>query len=382
MATDCQRASTRPGLRNNGVKRIAGLGFCFGTWAVCKSSEMTGEFVCSVLAYPSVHLMEDLMDGNPIRLSGRLRGPVLFMPAQDDPVMYGPEGEMFATVLRKHPQDAESILFPTMHHDWAIRGDLADPDVKASTEQCITTAAKYLRKFLWPPPTGANAATLRLMCQDGDAPMVEELLSAGVASGGKDAVDIIGLTPMHYAAKSEGSVAAVKILVEYEADVNAKGGIGWETPLIIAAGLGSVKAVKALLQAKADIEKPDKGGQTPLHHACTNGSLPVVKELLKAKADMYARDTPSEQMPIHLAAWYGREAVCSYMLQVRIDVDVEDLRAQTPQKRALQQGFEALADIFEAERKRREDEEWDATVGGGAGAVPPGAPPGSSGGGH
>merc|ERR1719193_3051845 len=242
--------------------------------------------------------------------------------------------------------------------------------MRQATSLAVTRAAKFLRKFLWPPPMGANAATLRLMCSEGDADMVQTLLSAGVPAGGKDAIDIIGLAPMHYAAKSPDNVASVRMLVEFEADVNYVGGIGGEAPLHIAACQGSVKAAKALMQARADVEQRDKGGQTALHHAARIGCLPLVRALVQARADMLARDSPPEQTPLHLAAWYGREKVVLFMLQAKMDVDPEDLRSQTPQTRATQQGFDAVANIFEAERVRREEAAFRAEHGGAPAPAP------------
>mmetsp|Transcript_101429 Transcript_101429/g.325933 ORF Transcript_101429/g.325933 Transcript_101429/m.325933 type:complete len:533 (+) Transcript_101429:31-1629(+) len=373
-------------LRSNGAKRIAQVGFCFGAWVIFKASEIITEVVANVAMYPNLHFLEELHDGNPHKLANRLRGPVMFVPAKDCPSMYGPEGDLYQSILRRHPNDAESFPHLDMVHDFVLRGDVADPKVKSATEDAILATGKFLRKFLWPPPVGFNAATLRLMCQDGDHEMVHELLSAGIPSTGKDCRDIIGLMPMHYAAKSDGSVQAIKMLIEYEADVNIAGGIGHETPLHIAAGLSSQKAVKALLQARADPNKPDKGGQTALHYACREGSVQCVQALMNGKvtiqADAGAKDRPSEQTPLHLAAWFGREGICLFMLKARADVAPEDLRAQTPQKRALQHGFEALANIFEAEQRRRDDEallaEEVAATGGGSGAAAGVAAPGTA----
>jgi len=349
-------------LRNQGVKRIGGVGFCFGSWAVCKASEIVKELICSVHLYPSVHFMENITDGDCVRLGSRLRSPALFMPGRMGQKTYGPESDMFQAVQQNHRKQAESIPFGDMAHDWVLRGDERRPAVRDAIVTSLHHTAKYLRKFLWPLPVGANDATLRLMCQDGDADMVIRLLDAGVPADGKDVRDIVGLEPLHYAAKSEGNVQPIKILVDYAADVNVAGGIGNETPLHIAASLGSQKAVKSLLQARAATEQIDKGGQTALHYAAAIGSVPVAKMLLDAKANMYAKDDPPAQTPLHLAAWYGREQMVKFFLQMKMDVDPEDLRSQTPQKRALQQGFDAIANILEAERARRGDEAFDAGV--------------------
>lgn len=345
-------------LRNSGVKRIACIGFGFGCWILSKASEKIGEMVCSSFLSPNLHTMEDLLDGSVSRLASRICGTMLCMVAQDDDqALYGPERSMLSeAIMRNWSESAEFYNVDTVQTAWVLRGNTADPDVKAEVEKAVLMISKFFRKFLWPPPVGANAATLRLMCEEGDADMVQTLLAAGVPAGGKDARDTIGLMPMHYAAKSQTSVYPIRQLIDFEADVNATGGIAWEAPIHIAANIGNTKVIKALLQARADTEKTDKGGQTALHMACRFGSLPVVKQLLKAGASWYPRDEPSQQTPLHLAAWFGKEDIVVHMLRFQMDVDPVDLREQTPQRRAMMSGYDAVANLFEAERKRREDE--------------------------
>lgn len=342
-------------LRNNQVKRIAGVGFGFGAWAACQASAIVNEFVCNVLFYPEVHWMEALVDGNPHRLFHRIRGPVALMPSKDNPKMYDFDGDLFEIALKRFPNQCEHFPETNMASDWVLRGDISDKSVKASTKRSVLSGAKFARKFLWPPPPGANASTLRLGCQNGEINAVSELLSAGIPSDGKDAIDVVGLSPMHYAAKAEKNFQSIRKLVEYEADPNVSGGIAGETPLHIAASLSNAKAIKVLLQVKADPNKADKGGQTPLHYAAREGSLPCAKELIFANADLEIRDDPSQQAPLHLAAWYGKEKVCRLLLKAKAEVEPEDIRSQTPQKRAQQQGFDAMVYIFEAERQRREE---------------------------
>lgn len=61
-----------------------------------------------------------------------------------------------------------------------------------------------------------------------------------------------------------GKTENVKILLEYGADVNAKGAIYQETPLIVAARRGNIDLVNILLKKDADVNAKTIEGETAL----------------------------------------------------------------------------------------------------------------------
>ena len=118
-----------------------------------------------------------------------------------------------------------------------------------------------------------------------------------------------GQTPLMYAAV-ENHAAAVKVLVEAGADVNAKskplewpefkfntGGMiytlqpvgGW-TAAMYAAREGAIDAVRALADAKADLNLADPDGTTPLILAIVNGKFDTAVALLDKGANPNAVD--------------------------------------------------------------------------------------------
>ena len=124
-------------------------------------------------------------------------------------------------------------------------------------------------------------------------------------------VDPVGATPLLIAAVS-GDVAAMKTLIDFGADRNAKT-VGGGTLLMLAAGLGSergarkeseaIDAVKLVLSlGDSDINahlteiamigpgKGKKDGRTALHHAVYLGWSNMIRLLVENGADLNAKD--------------------------------------------------------------------------------------------
>ena len=80
-----------------------------------------------------------------------------------------------------------------------------------------------------------------------------------------------------------GDTAAVQVLIEAGADVNAEDNYG-QTALIVATALGHTDAVRALIEAGADVNARSKQGATALMVAQGAGQNEVVGILKKAGA--------------------------------------------------------------------------------------------------
>lgn len=262
---------------------------------------------------------------------------------------------MYKMVQGRHEHtDYEPFL--EMPHGWLTRGDASNPGVKDGIAAGMMLLQKYLRHRIWPLPLGADADTLRQACQDGDADMIEELIALQIPVSGKDAYDVAGMSPIHYAARF-GNVQPIKILVAAKADVNAPGGASNETPLHCAAMQGRNKASAILLQLGANVSATDKGLQMPIHHASSKGHIGVIKVLLNAQADLEAVDTAG-QTPMHLAAWKSKQEVVRHFIKLKAEINTEDLRGNKPYDRAMQAGATECSDQLDIEREKREEEEF------------------------
>ncbi len=116
--------------------------------------------------------------------------------------------------------------------------------------------------------------------------VMEKLLQAGVSVETKD---IFGRRLFHWAAQ-KGHVAAIKILLNHNADIEASWGVLGLHPFHLAASSGQVDCLISLLELGADLEAHTSCGWTPLNCAVRYGRDNCVKALLTMGADINARD--------------------------------------------------------------------------------------------
>lgn len=91
--------------------------------------------------------------------------------------------------------------------------------------------------------------------------------------------DNLGVTPLYHAA-SHSHEAAVKLLLEYHADVNTQTSETWETALHQAAWRGHEGITRILVSASADVALKNSGGAITLHLAAMSGHEGIARILL------------------------------------------------------------------------------------------------------
>jgi ankyrin repeat protein len=188
------------------------------------------------------------------------------------------------------------------------------------------------------------------------------------------------LTPLHLAANI-GDAEKCKLLVHYNADVNARTPDG-ATPLTFAAAGGHSTVCDLLLSNRAELDihiasalgktadvrrmlagnsslandRDERLHRTPLFWAAARGHLDVVELLIRNKADVrvgaprYAQagnvvtgprvwdvdlENKAAETPLHLAAAGGHIAVVRVLLREGADVDGLDTTGDTPLLRAV-----------------------------------------------
>nr|QDR50969.1 pyrexia trpa [Heliconius melpomene] len=161
-----------------------------------------------------------------------------------------------------------------------------------------------------------------------DAPeVVNTLLEAGACP---DTPQVFTETPLHVAA-SLGSASCMKLLLDAGADVRAALGPGRATALHLAAVDGHAECASLLLQHGAHIDWPNSRGQTSLHLAALAQSVEVVELLVSKRADVRARDIDG-RTPLHGAIVRGARAcdVARMLLCAGADPNAPDNFGYTP----------------------------------------------------
>lgn len=118
-------------------------------------------------------------------------------------------------------------------------------------------------------------------------------------------------------------VAQVHSLLATGADVNEK--VRGEYPLNIAAVFGPAELVTVLLDAGADIERPDRNGLRPLHNAVLSGHKDIVALLLKRGAAVNSRDNQGRTPLLGFAASAGSNlGIAQILLAAGADPEIEE----------------------------------------------------------
>lgn len=164
--------------------------------------------------------------------------------------------------------------------------------------------------------------------------VIEQLLNAGAYANlqlkllppfrsigsdrGVDAMLTTGATPLLRAAKGLDA-PAIKLLLAHGAKIDLPNNQGI-TPLMAAAGLGSVDADTRGLYTTSDVQKR---------------SIASLDLLLKAGADINEPGGRQHQTPLHAAAFWGWNDVVQYLVDHGAKLDVKDSTGKTPIDAAL-----------------------------------------------
>ncbi len=197
---------------------------------------------------------------------------------------------------------------------------------------------------------------LLLASKNGSAPLLEALLEAGANANHASETGASALM----SAAMTGSVDAVSVLLDHEADVNARERAHGQTPLMFAAWENRPEIIKRLMADGAhpelastvlplnelrydDNDMPRKrrgsqqsggnsamGGMTALLFAARDGHMEAVAALLDTGADINHVSGGDASSPIVIAIANGHYTLGQYLLDRGADPNVANLDGVTP----------------------------------------------------
>ncbi len=158
-----------------------------------------------------------------------------------------------------------------------------------------------------------------------------------------NARDVIGATPLHYAAEA-GHEAIVRDLLGNRAEINAKDATG-RTPMHYAVARGYKGVAYLLLEAGAAADPIDFPGSTPLNFAAEDGNRDIVELLLQwgAKADTVNK---RGETPLSMAAIYGHQMTMELLREKGAQADTTNKEGRTPLSHAAEGGHESAVRLL------------------------------------
>ena len=112
------------------------------------------------------------------------------------------------------------------------------------------------------------------------------------------------------------------------------------TIIHMAAELESLEVLAILLELKSkpDVNLPSELKRTPLHHAAIAGRVKNMRYLIDKGADINKADK-EKQTPLHMAAMNGQVEAVAVMLEEKADINLQDRTQQTPLYLAAVYGY-------------------------------------------
>ena len=136
-------------------------------------------------------------------------------------------------------------------------------------------------------------------------------------------------TPLIISA-SDGNLDFVKVLLRYEANIEARGTINIDgeviedcTALWVAAAKGHFDVVRLLIEKNAEVDGRTSSNSTPLRAAAFDGHLDVVRCLVENGADVNARNN-FNSTPLMLTCYNGHLDVASYLVKHGAKMNLQD----------------------------------------------------------
>ncbi|GAB9477817.1 putative endo-1,3-1,4-beta glucanase, partial [Globisporangium polare] len=131
------------------VEHIASYGYCWGAWVGARVSALDAPVLKGHVSFHPSWPTENMIhgDGAVEKLATCIKVPQLLLSASNDPDFVKANGSVHKILSDNAAIAALSdvVDFPDVKHGWVNRGDLEQPEVKASVAKAWHTALKFLQ---------------------------------------------------------------------------------------------------------------------------------------------------------------------------------------------------------------------------------------------
>ncbi|BCS27114.1 dienelactone hydrolase family protein [Aspergillus puulaauensis] len=121
-----------------GVKRVAGVGYCFGGKSVCRFLK-PGKLDVGYTAHPSFVTEEEL---------GAVSGPLSICASEIDQIFTTEQRHKSEEILAKTGQHWQINLYSGVTHGFAVRADLSNKHHKFAKEQAFAQAISWFNQYV------------------------------------------------------------------------------------------------------------------------------------------------------------------------------------------------------------------------------------------
>ena len=168
-------------------------------------------------------------------------------------------------------------------------------------------------------------------------------------------------TPLIIAARG-GKLDSVKVLLRYEANIEARGTVEDDGDVIedcsalwIAASKGHFDVVRLLIEQNAEVDGKTSDNSTPLRAAAFDGHLDIVRCLVENGADVNAC-TNCSSTPLMITCYNGHLDVALYLIKHGANINLQDNDGHSCLHYASERGHvEVICELFALGAKQTQD---------------------------
>jgi ankyrin repeat protein len=176
-----------------------------------------------------------------------------------------------------------------------------------------------------------------------------------------NAQDILGATPLHWAAR-RGDLEATAALLRAGAKIELSTSEGM-TPLFSALTNPQATCVDILLEAGANVNAEGVDGRRSVHYACERNHLVALQKMHLAGADLDHKSTIEQLTPLVIAAYFGRSSIVQYLIQNGASLDAADKWGVVAVHRAVRSSrIDVLRLLLDAGAKYDHSENDNSTI--------------------